>query len=424
MKQPRQPLGRNFSLLLAGNVVSVLGSSVYLIVIILYLKETTGSATLLGFYNFVALLPPVLLGPFAGALADRWSRRSALVWSDAARGILMLLLAVAAMSPAGLSIALLLVITALAGICHALFLPAVPALIPEIVAEPQLKRANSLRAAGTQIGNMTGNAVGGLVFAVVGLVPVLVVNGVSFLLSALQESWIRVPTPPGAGGSGRAVGEDGSLSESRPVRGIIRQTVAGVRYLLRRRGLRALLLANSAVFLLSPPLLLVLPFVIEDTMGLPTAFVGLAFAVTLAGGIAAYLMWAAVTLSRSADMVVLVGSFAALALMLLLIALLLTPWVLFAGLLVSGAAIASINLMVNTVVQRTVPAGRRARVFSLIESVAALSTPFAYAASGVLIDALMQEIRLVFAVTGAVLAAAALLAAFSPGLRRVVTQPR
>ena len=401
-------LDRNFTLLLAGNLVSVLGSSVYLIVIVLYLKDRTGSASMLGLYNFVALLPPVLLGPFAGALVDRWSRRNTLVISDAVRGVLMLLLALTALLPSGIRIAHILLFTAAGGIAHAFFLPAVQAIIPEIVPQSALKRGNSLRAGGSQVSNLAGNAIGGAAYAVLGFVPVLIINGVSFLLSALQESLIRTPAQP-------AVAREGAWLSL-----VIGQTLAGLRYIVRRRGLRAMLLANSALYLLSPPLLLVLPFVVEDVLQLSTAFVGFYFAIMLAGGISAYALWACLPLTGRGDRRVLIGSFFCLAAAVLVSGVWLDPWVLSLTLFVCGGSIASVNLVIVTSVQRLVPQARRARVFALMESAGALSAPFAYAFAGVIIDILLQDIRLVFFLSAAVVVVAAAGTLCSSGLRRML----
>ena len=403
IQQPSR-LSRNFYLLLTGNVVSVFGSSIYLLVIILHLKETTGSATLLGFYNFLALLPPVLLGPFAGALVDRWSRKHVIIFTDVIRGVLMLMLAGLALSPAGIQVFPLLVVTGIAGITQAFFLPAVQAIIPDLEPPHLLKRANSARAAGSQLSNLAGNALGGLVFSVFGLVPVLFANGVSFLLSALQESWIVIT--------------DQTRNMVRI--SILKETQEGFRYLMRRRGLRTLVLLNSMVFFLTPPLVLVLPFLVEDTLGLGTPMVGVFFSALLAGGISAYLLWGLIPISTTGDYRIFTTSFFLLSAVVLMIGLFLTPVVLFIGLFFAGASIGSIHLMINVVVQRSVSPSRRARIFSLIEASGGLTAPFAYLASGILIDLLLQELVLMFLGTSLVIALAGGIGLKSRNLRRLI----
>ncbi len=399
----RSRLGGNFHLLLAGNGVSVLGSSVYLLVIVLHLKQTTGSAAVLGLYNFIALLPPVILGPFAGALIDRWSLKQVLVLSDAARGLFMIILAGLAILPGGIGIVPLLLLTALAGICHAFFMPAVQSIIPEIEPPYLLKRANSARAAVSQLSNVAGNALGGLLYSLFGLVPILLANGMSFILSAIQESFIQIPP----------------RAKKVPRKTILTETLEGFGYLRQKKGLGTLVLANAMVFLFSPPLMLALPFVIEDTLGLPTPMVGVAFAIMLGGGIGAYLLWGTMSLSRLADYRILTGSFFLLSVAVFLSGMFLRPVVLLGTLFFAGGAIASIHLMISTTVQRTVESHKRARVFALVEAAGALSAPFAYLASGFLVDLVLQEVTLVFLVSSAFIAMAGTLAIRSSGLRQL-----
>lgn len=433
MTQQRQDsVGRNFALLLAGNLVSILGSSVYLIVVILYLKDATESAAMLGFYNFVALLPTVLLGPFAGAIIDRWSCRAALIVSDGARGVLMLLLAAIALVPGGIRIWHILLITAMSGMSHAFFQPAVLAIIPQIVPDAALKQANALRTGSTQIGNLVGNAVGGVVYALVGFVPVLVVNGLSFIVSAVQESWIRLPQGSAATRSASPVAphretpdtittsdsERGRLRES--LRTVLAESISGLRYILRRRGLRALLFSNAAVFLLSPPLVLVLPFVVEDVLALSPVYVGIYFAAMLAGGITAYTVWGLVPLAGRGDRRLLIGSFFVLALSMGLAGVVLNAWILAVSVTMAGACIATINLVIVTTVQRRVPGSRRARTFGLLESGAALSVPFAYLLAGVVVELLLRNVRLVFAASAIVVVVTGALVLRSKGLRRMM----
>ena len=85
-------LNRNFTLILSGRSAVILCNSLYAVVLVLYLKRMTGSASILGMMQLLAFLPCVLLGPFAGALVDRTSLKTVIVTSYALRGLLMLLL--------------------------------------------------------------------------------------------------------------------------------------------------------------------------------------------------------------------------------------------------------------------------------------------------------------------------------------------
>jgi DHA3 family macrolide efflux protein-like MFS transporter len=58
-----------------GQQLSLVGSSLAQFALVWWLTETTGSATVLATGTLISLLPNVFLGPFVGALVDRWNRR-------------------------------------------------------------------------------------------------------------------------------------------------------------------------------------------------------------------------------------------------------------------------------------------------------------------------------------------------------------
>ena len=75
---------RNYLPMWIGQAVSLLGSGLVQFALVWYMTEKTGSATVLAMATFVALLPRVILGPFAGALVDRLNRKAIMIISDSA----------------------------------------------------------------------------------------------------------------------------------------------------------------------------------------------------------------------------------------------------------------------------------------------------------------------------------------------------
>lgn len=66
-----------------GQALSLVGSRLVQFALVWWLTETTGSATVLATATLVAILPGVILGPFAGTLVDRWNRRRVMIVADA-----------------------------------------------------------------------------------------------------------------------------------------------------------------------------------------------------------------------------------------------------------------------------------------------------------------------------------------------------
>src|SRR5436853_7117302 len=97
IKQRREKLmNRNFFLLWQGQFISQVGNQVYAVAMVFWITQTLNSASMLGLLLMLSTLPAVLLGPFAGTLADRKSRRSIIIVSDLICGMVVIALAVLA----------------------------------------------------------------------------------------------------------------------------------------------------------------------------------------------------------------------------------------------------------------------------------------------------------------------------------------
>lgn len=76
------PWKTRFFTIWVGQQFSLFGSAIAQFALIWWLTQRTGSATVLATASLAALLPSVALGPFAGTLVDRWSRRRVMIVAD------------------------------------------------------------------------------------------------------------------------------------------------------------------------------------------------------------------------------------------------------------------------------------------------------------------------------------------------------
>lgn len=406
----REP--RGFSLLLAGHIVSTFGSSIYVVTLVLYLAELTDSPRALGLIQFVSYLPAALLGPIAGAAVDSWNRKRTIVWSDLLRGIVMVATAAVGLAVETLPYWLLVAATMAVSLSGVAFVPAVHALVPDLVDTRRLKRANGLRSALNQIANMGGSALGGALYVVLGAPLLILLNGASFLLSGLSETAIR-PRPR------RAPPHEPLLSRVR----------AGLEVLVRERGIRALVLVQAATNLLLPPLVVALPFVITDVWTLSPDFFGYLFATVLAGGIAGFLLFSGSRTTPSAEARLYRGALPLISVVVGSLALLSTPTGAgFVGLLpavlilmfLAGGAIGTMYMIGVTRIQRAVAAHVRGRVFAALEMLTAVLLPAAYLGSGLLADALRTRYAVLFALVAAATAALAVVVVCHGGMGRLL----
>jgi predicted MFS family arabinose efflux permease len=129
------------------------------------------------------VIPGIVLGLFAGVLADRYNRRNLMVTADLARMSTITVLALV-LYFAGFSLVLVLAAMVLVYSFSALFNPASQAILPRVVDRSTLEEANGALAAFQQVGSTTGAALGGVLVASVGAVAGLGANAVTYALSA------------------------------------------------------------------------------------------------------------------------------------------------------------------------------------------------------------------------------------------------
>lgn len=82
-----------FLTLFGGQSISLFGSRLVQFAIVWWLTESSGSASVLATVSIMAVLPQMLIGPFAGAIVDRWSRRIVMMVSDSLVALSVLILA-------------------------------------------------------------------------------------------------------------------------------------------------------------------------------------------------------------------------------------------------------------------------------------------------------------------------------------------
>ena len=191
-------MNRDFVLLWQGTAVSTIGNVLYSIAIGIWVYNATGSTALMGVMSSFTYLIAFLLGPFAGVLTDRLNRRNILVVADAVRGVLMLGIAWFAFQNT-LAVWQVLLVAFLAAVCNVFFTPASSTIAVQLVKSADLMRAQSMMQGTTSLIGLIGNAVSGFLIVVFGVPLMVMLNGISFLLSAVTEWFIRVPRQSGEG---------------------------------------------------------------------------------------------------------------------------------------------------------------------------------------------------------------------------------
>jgi predicted MFS family arabinose efflux permease len=199
-----------FRALLVGLAVSQTGDWLYNLALVTMVYQRTGSVMWAGVATGARVVPMVVLGPAAGVIADRFSRRAVMVVADLLRLALMLGLALVAV--AHLPIALAPVIAALATTAGTPYMACVSGTTPRIIRDADLPGANAARSAVTSLGVMAGPALGGVLLIAGSPAVAFVVNAATFGVAVACTLAIRDRNVFAVSGDGSGSGLRGTLA--------------------------------------------------------------------------------------------------------------------------------------------------------------------------------------------------------------------
>lgn len=182
---------RNLALLLSGRIVSVGGDFVYQIALSVAIFGFSHHNTLsVSIFWLVRLLPGVVLGAFAGSLADRYGFRKSMIVADLGRMVLVALMALLAHGSTWIALYPLIF---LVSCFSSLFNPANVGLVPSLVeSREQRLAANVVMGEIASIASIVGSVLGGILAAAGLTVVLLLADAITFGISAFSLSLIRV----------------------------------------------------------------------------------------------------------------------------------------------------------------------------------------------------------------------------------------
>lgn len=184
---------KNYMLLVIGNFVSLLGSNIQQFVLSLYVLSITGSATIFASMLAISILPRLLLSPVAGVFGDWFDKKKVIVTLDMMNACLLFGFSYLIFLQGEVSIALIYGVVVILEVIEIFFGSSMAAVMPSIVDENQYLEANSLRMTLVSFGQLMGPVIGALLFSTFGLLIAVMINATSFLLSAISELFIDIP---------------------------------------------------------------------------------------------------------------------------------------------------------------------------------------------------------------------------------------
>lgn len=283
MDQAIKPQRSPFLLLMGGQLISNLGDALAGLAVTWLIVELTNSTMARGLSLALSVLPVLLLSPFSGALVDRHRRKSILATSDCVRFLIDLLfgLVVLAGWVRVWQIYLFMVLRSAATIFYD---PALNALIQLLVPPERLVKANGLQQLARNAAMVVGPALASLSLAKLGIGMVIIVDGLTFLFSAVVITYLQVPidaVSPGRHGA--------YLVQLRDGWNYVRQRT----WIIYLTSSFVLVNASSAI------LGVILPFIARDVLQMDLVNFGWLNSASAAGAVSAALLLVSINLRWS-----------------------------------------------------------------------------------------------------------------------------
>ena len=181
---------KNFVLLILGQLTSLFGNFILKLALSMYVLEVTGSAAIFAGILSIATIPTIVLSPLGGILADRADRRNIMVTLDGLTGVSVLCATLLLYESNALTvITVLLVILSVLG---AFETPTVQACIPTMLQGDNIMKGNAVVNQVASLSYLVAPMLGGVLYAVFGLKPVMYASVVCFFITALFECFIKI----------------------------------------------------------------------------------------------------------------------------------------------------------------------------------------------------------------------------------------
>jgi MFS family permease len=359
---------RGLAPLLAGEVVSSLGTQMTFLALPWFVLVTTGSPARMTVVSAVQLVPIALFGIPSGALVSRLGARRTMLLGDLGRVPVML--AIPLLHEAGaLSFPVLLVCVFVLGCFVAPYFSAQRLILPELVGDDPgvVAQANAFVVGAQRATALIGPATAGVLIGVIGATNVLYLDAATFLLSAVVLAFLVPQRPP------VPAGEEG--------RGVL----AGVRYIVRDPLLRALGITSLVINAFGQMLAAALPVLAYESFG--SSKVAGAFFAAFGGGAVVGTLVAMRILPRFEPIRLGALSLVALTLPIGVLGLSLPVWGVVAVLFVSSLFGPLVNAPLIGLLTTRPPEAVRAKVMTAVLSFALLAGPAGLLLAGPLLEA-------------------------------------
>lgn len=385
---PEVPKRAHLARLVLAEGISVAGDWVLITAASIAVFRHTNSTVAVSILLALVALPTILLGPIAGAMADRFDRRKLMIGADLLTAAVLVI--GIAMSALGFTLATVYGAVVVVNVLATFHRPASEALLPAVAGDNNLGRANSMLRTSTRLAMIFGPALGSVFMSTGGFSLVLAADAVSFLVSAALVAGIFV--------NARVQAEEHAQSA-------FRASIAAFGYARRHPRVRTVIAAIGVTMLVAQIVNAGTLALVSDALSLPDDRYGELLAAEGAGALlfALVLTWVGSRLPllpTGAAGLIVTGAATIL--------LGVSPGLLVAiiAMVLMGMGVVALQVAFTSYLQRETVDAFRGRVMSLVSVVASVGAILGLTATGPFVY--LFGVRAAFVLAGAVICLSAI----------------
>jgi DHA3 family macrolide efflux protein-like MFS transporter len=393
---------KKVAVFLVGQTITTFGSLLVQYALLWHLTLTTKSGVVLALAAVFGFLPQAIVSIFAGVWADRVNRKLMIIVSDSTIALATLVLAFFMLSGVD-DLWLVFLVMAVRSVGAGIQMPAISALIPQIVPTDKLMRVNGINSSVQSSLLIIGPVAAAGIYSTVSLAAILFVDVVTAVIGLSLLATIAVPTLSRA------------ASNDKP--SYFTDLKEGLNYIFSHDLVRWVMVIYSIVFLLVVAPSNLSPLMLVRTFGSDVwllTILELSFGIGMVAGGALMAIFA----SKMDRLGMMVGTsilFGVLAVVMGFTTNLILFYTLF---FLIGLAVPAFSTSSMTLLQETVEPERQGRVFGFVGIVMAVAMPIGMAVLGPLADIVSVEILLI--ATGAITVLIAVVAVLLPAGKRAI----
>lgn len=239
---------RTFTIIWSGQFFSILTSSLVNFAIIIWLSLQTGSAEILAFAAIAGMLPQTVIGPFTGALIDRWNRKRIMMLADTFIALCTLILALLFWFDKA-ELWHIFALLALRSVGSSFHMPAMQASVPLLAPSDQLTRIAGINQIIASVSQIAGPALGAMMITIWDIEYVLIFDVAGALIAVSSLFFVNIPNP-----------EKTENSE----RHFLKEMKEGAMVVLRNKGLSLVFLYSIIILFFIIPISVLFPLMTLD----------------------------------------------------------------------------------------------------------------------------------------------------------------